>query len=210
MNTTDQIINIFNKSANSYQKKFMDVSLYHDTFDIFCNHITKENTDILEIACGPGNITKYLLSIQPDFKIFGIDLAPKMIALSKTNNPKAEFILMNCRDISSLKKKYDGIMCGFALPYLSKEESRKLIADTSGLLRSGGILYLSTMEENSYNKSGVRSSSAGEQMYMYYHKAGYLVNSLKENNFKVIDLQRIEYPDGDGAITTDLIIIAGK
>ena len=64
---------IFNKLAKMYQDKFMNVDLYSESFDLFCNAIQKENATILEIACGPGNITKYLLNKRPDFNILGID-----------------------------------------------------------------------------------------------------------------------------------------
>src|SRR6185295_3669822 len=99
MDKTKIAVNIFNKHASKYQDKFMDVNLYAGSFDFFCDAAKKQNAKILEIACGPGNITSYLLNKRPDFKILGIDLAPNMIALAKINNPKADFQLMDCRDI---------------------------------------------------------------------------------------------------------------
>jgi len=185
------------------------MDLYNDTFDLFCDNIIKENADILEIGCGPGNITKYLLKKRPGFKILGIDLSSNMIDLARINNPKAVFQLMDCRDISMIGKKYDAIMCGFCLPYLSRKESVKLISDAAGLLKSTGILYLSTMEDDN-SKSGFRRSGCGDQMYINYHQADYLTNALKENDFKIIDLERKDYTTGDGTKTTDLLIIAGK
>ena len=209
MDKTKMAIDIFDKRASEYQAKFMDVGLYHDTFDLFCTSITKENAEILELACGPGNITRYLLNKRPDFKILGIDLAPNMIELAKMNNPTASFQCMDCRDIRLLGKKYDAVMCGFCLPYLSKEESVQLISDVYNLLESNGLLYISTMEDD-YAKSGLESSSSGDQMFIHYHEADYLTQALLENGFKIIDVQRIEYPKQDGSKTTDLVIIAGK
>src|SRR4051812_15408408 len=97
---------VFDKSAKKYQDKFMDVSLYHDTFDAFCDLVTKKGAMVLEIACGPGNITKYLLEKRPDLKILGTDLSPNMLELARANNPLAEFVLMDCRNIGSLNQKY--------------------------------------------------------------------------------------------------------
>lgn len=209
MNKTKIAVDIFNKMANAYQDKFMDVNLYSDSFDLFCNSIVTRNAEILELACGPGNITKYLLNIRPDFKIFGTDLAPNMIELAKINNPTAEFQLMDCRDIDLIDKKYDAIMCGFCLPYLSKDESIKLIHDASNLLRPNAVLYLSTMEDD-YNKSGLKKGSAGDEIFMHYHQADYLTNTLLENRFEIINLNRQNYPTQDARKTTDLIIIARK
>lgn len=202
-------VEIFDKRANLYQDKFMDVSLYHHSFNLFCDAIPTLNAHILELACGPGNITNYLLEKRPRFQIFGTDLAPNMIALARINNPSANFQLMDCRNIDTIADKYDGIMCGFCLPYLSKEEAIKLINDAALLLHSGGILYISTMEDD-YSKSGFKTGSAGDQMYIHYHQAEYLVEALDKNNFTIIDLQRQDFPMQDGTKMTDLLIIARK
>jgi len=201
-------VDIFNKNANLYQDKFMDVNLYGNSFDLFCSTL-KKDAEILELACGPGNITKYLLDKRPDFKILGTDLAPKMVELAKINNPTAEFELMDCREIVKLEKKYDAIMCGFCLPYLSREEALQLIADASHILKPGGVIYISTMEDD-YAKSAFKKGSTGEEIFMHYHQADYLTQALKENKFMVIDLKRQDYPEKDGTKTTDLILIAEK
>jgi hypothetical protein len=77
------------------------------------------------------------------------------------------------------------------------------------LLKPNGVLYLSTMEDE-YSKSGIKTSSSGNQMYMYYHEAERLIRVLNENNFNIIDLQRKEYLATDGAKTIDLLLLAQK
>ncbi|HLA56478.1 MAG TPA: class I SAM-dependent methyltransferase [Flavobacterium sp.] len=200
---------VFDKCANLYQDKFMDVGLYHRSFDLFCDSIAKENADVLELACGPGNITKYLSKKRPDLKILGTDLAPNMIALAKKNNPTATFQLLDCREIGSIDKKYDAIMCGFCLPYLSKEEAVKLIRDAAQILNPGSVIYISTMEDD-YSKSGYKKGSTGDEIFMNFHQADYLSTALGENHFNIIDLQRQNYPEKDGTNTIDLIIIARR
>lgn len=207
MDRSKNAIALFDKLAKLYESKYMNVDLYREGLDLFCGQIPKKNPEILELACGPGNITKYLLQKRPDLKIFGTDLAPNMIALAKANNPEAEFGLMDCRNIKQLAKKYDGIMCGFALPYLSKEEAIQLIADTANLLHPKGILYLSTMSDD-YSKSGIEAASTGDKTFVYYHQADYLTKALEENCFKIILSKYQDYPLKKGI--TDLIIVAQK
>jgi ubiquinone/menaquinone biosynthesis C-methylase UbiE len=208
MDKTKIAVEIFDKRAKEYQEKFMDVSLYGESFALFCNALRKQDAEILELACGPGNITKFLLQKNPHLKIYGIDLSPQMIELAKVNNPSAEFEIMDCRNIGLLQKKFDAIMCGFCLPYLSKEEALSLIGDATRLLLPGGSIYISTMED-AYSTSGIRTSSYGDKMYMYFHEADYLCAALEKNKFRIIDLQRKIYSAPDGTTTTDLIIIAG-
>ena len=208
MDQTKIAVDIFNKLANGYQDKFMDVSLYHDSFDIFCDNIKKENASVLELACGPGNITKYLLEKRPDLKITGSDLAPNMIELAKINNPKAEFQLLDFRNIKSLNNKFNAIMCGFGLPYLSKEEAIQFIADSTKILNSDGVFYISTMEDDN-SKSKFQKGSSGDEIFINYHQADYLTKALQTNGFQIINLQRKKYLHNEQD-TTDLIIIATK
>lgn len=207
MDKTKLVKDVFDKHAAAYQDRFMDVSLYHDSLDVFCNAIQMQDAAVFELACGPGNITKYLLSKRPDLKIFGIDLSQNMIALARQNCPEAVFEVMDCRDISNLEKKYNGVVAGFYFPYLSREEVAKVIGDASALLTPSGVLYISTMEDD-YATSGWRTSSTGDKVYMYNHEEGYLTAALEKNGFKIIDLQRKEYPGRDGEKVVDLIITA--
>lgn len=208
MDQTKIAVDVFNKLANVYQDKFMDVSLYHDSFDVFCKNIVSENATVLELACGPGNITQYLLKKRPDLKILGTDLAPNMIALAKTNNPKANFDLLDIKEIKNLNTQFDAIMCGFGLPYLSKKEAIQLIADSSQMLNSRGIIYISTMEDDN-SRSGFQKGSSGDEIFMNYHQENYLTKALEDNGFTIIELQRKNYLHNQQD-TTDLILIATK
>lgn len=205
---TQKNVALFDKHAERYQEKYMDVSGYHDSLDQFCQSVSKASAHLLDIACGPGNICQYLLKKRPDFKILGIDLAPKMLDLAKANNPTATFQLMNGTEIASLSQKFAGIICGFGLPYFSKEEALQLIADTALLLNPEGVLYLSTMEGD-YNSSGYASSSSGDsQAYTYFHEANYLEEALQQNGFQEIKIQRQDFIHSNGTSYVDLIILA--
>ena len=187
----------------------MALDLYNDTYNTFCQLVEKENAAVFEIGCGPGNITRYLLTQRPDFKITAIDVAPAMVALARENNPEAAFAVMDCREISTLNREFDAIMCGFCMPYLSKEDCAKLLQDCAVLLNPGGIFYFSVIEGN-YQNSGYETSSSGLQMYVYYHQEDYLRESLQANDFELVDLIRKMYPQSDAATSTHLIFIVRK
>ncbi|MDQ3112188.1 MAG: methyltransferase domain-containing protein [Bacteroidota bacterium] len=209
MDDNNQTQQTYNALAQAYQQKFMHLDLYNDTYNTFIKLLPAPNATIFEIGCGPGNITKYLLTKRTDFKIHAIDFAPNMITLAKENNPTAEFSVMDCRDIDQLTAKSDGIMCGFCLPYLSKEGCAKLVKDCAALLNNGGIFYFSAIE-GEYSKSQYETSSDGKhKTFVYYHEENYLQEMLKENGFEVVDLIRKEYPKA-GEISTHIIFIAGK
>jgi predicted TPR repeat methyltransferase len=205
MDRTKQAVDVFNKLANLYTEKYMNVDLYADSLDIFCE-LAENNGSVLELACGPGNVTKYILSKRPDLKILGTDLAPSMLEIAREKNPNAVFTEMDCRKMSTLNKTCDAIICAFGLPYLSKGEAVQLIFDAKKHLDANGLFYLSFMEDN-HERSGVQKGSTGDEIYMNFHEEGYIVDALKTSGFLVIDLRRKTYAGPDAKPVTDLLIL---
>lgn len=199
----------WNKVASLYQEKFMELKLYNDTYDLICNVVIKNKATILEIGCGSGNITRYLLSKRPDFNIFGIDISPNMIELAKINNPKANFAVMDSRNISEIETKYDAIVCGFCLPYLSETDSQKLIFEANYLLNNSGFLYLSFVEGDP-NKSGFQAGSTGNRSYFYYHNLDQLKAQLLQNSFEDLKIFKVEYKKSEKEQDIHTIITAKK
>ncbi len=208
---TKLAVDIFNKNALLYQVKYMNIDKYHSSLDLFCSILPKTNAQILELACGPGNITKYILTRQPELDIIATDLSSEMIKLAEKNNPSVCVKLLDCRSILELDSKYDAIICGFGLPYVSKEDALKMIIDASISLNPGGLLYLSTMEDK-YIKSRHTSSSSNpnESLFMYFHEAEYLVDRMENEGFELVNISRVKYVDNKGENVTDLILIGKK
>ncbi|HEX6334007.1 MAG TPA: class I SAM-dependent methyltransferase [Flavisolibacter sp.] len=197
----------WNQVAQVYYEKFMDRDTYHDTYDLFCELVKQPRAKIFEIGCGPGNITKYLLSKRPDFQVTGIDVAENMVRLARKNNPTADFTVMDARNIGSITERFHGIVCGFCMPYLSKKDIEKLVTDCAQLLHMGGILYLSTMEGRE-ESSGYVTGSTGHQVYMYFHQEAFIRQCLEAGSFEVLYLLWKHDPLNDGI--PDMIFIAKK
>lgn len=206
-NIPEIVADIFDNGSHIYVEKYMNVNLYKNSLDALCAVINSSTASILDIGCGPGNIAKYLLDQHSEFTIKGIDISPKMIAIAKANNPNADFEVMDCRLINMLKESYNAIVCGFCLPYLSKEETKELIVNISNLLTPDGYLYLSTMED-AYENSTLKSASydVNKKLYIYYHESDYLIACLTENHFKIIYKEQFVNPENTSK--NDLILIA--
>ena len=209
MDKYEETFETWNKVASLYQDKFMDLDLYDETYDYICKAIAKEKAKILEIGCGPGNITKYLLSKRPDFDVFGIDIAPNMIELAKKNNPTAKFSIMDSRKIDEIQEKYDGIVCGFCLPYLSSIDAERIINDSYNLLNESGFLYVSFVEGDP-NKSDYQIGSSGDRVYFYFHNLETLKAQLTKRKFSELKTFRVTYKRTENDIEIHTIITAKK
>lgn len=208
MDRYKETFDTWNKIASLYQDKFMELDLYNDTYDFICNSIDKPNAKLLEIGCGPGNITKYLIAKRPDFDIFGIDIAPNMVELASQNNPTAHFAVMDSRQINNLDSTYDGIVCGFCLPYLSQTETNELIANSYDLLNDNGLLYLSFVEGDP-DKSDFKAGSGG-RVYFYYHKLDDITSQLNSFKFGEIKIFKVKYKISETEFDTHTILTAKK
>lgn len=208
MDPYEETHNTWNKVAALYEEKFMDLPIYNASYDAFCNALNNVNASILEIGCGPGNITKYLLSKQPNFSVTGIDAAPNMIALAEKNNPSAIFRLMDCRDIQQLNTKYDGIICGFCIPYLSEAAVAKLISDCGLLLQPQGILYLSFVAGAKTN-SGFQTGVNG-RVYFNYYTVENITELLLVNGFERPTLFNVNYKKSEGDFELHTIMLSNK
>ena len=210
MDNYSKTIETYNAVVSNYEEKFMEMDLYNDTYDLFCSMLGS-NSKVLDVGCGPGNITKYFLNIREDLVITGIDLAPNMIERAKLNIPNANFIVKDALKINELTDKFDAIVIGFCMPYLNKEDCSKLIKLSSEKLLSKGIIYISTMEDD-YTKSGFETTSFsdGKEVFVYYHQEDNIKNELMNNGFEILKIERKDYPEPDGTFLTDMIFIARK
>jgi 2-polyprenyl-3-methyl-5-hydroxy-6-metoxy-1,4-benzoquinol methylase len=199
----------WNKIASSYQDRFMNLDLYNKSYDFVCHSIRKKEARILEIGCGPGNITKYLLSKRPDFHIYGIDIAPNMIQLAKRNNRAATFKVMDARRVGEIQTTFDGIICGFCLPYLSKSDGKKLIADTSDLLTEGGLIYISFVEGDPI-QSGFQTGTTPDRVYFYYYTLDQLKTWLFDKGFEVIKIFKVVYKKSETEEDMHTLVVAKK
>lgn len=211
MENFDISVQRFDQFAAEYAQRFMDLNAYSGSIDHFCNLISTEKPKILELACGPGNVTRLLKLRFPESRITAIDLAPGMIEIARQQLPDVDFRVMDVRDILSIPEKFDAVMCSFCLPFLSKPDAAKLVANCAELLLSNGVLYISTMEGDESEAGFETTSFAGNaEVYFNYHRQNDLENAMMASGFEICHFKNQEYKEPDGSITLDLIFIGKK
>lgn len=199
----------WNKVANVYADTFMELQLYNQSYIKFYTALPSSRSRVLEVGCGPGNVAKYILNERPVLEWLGIDYAPNMIQLARKFNPTAHFKTMDGRCISDLKKTFDGIICGFFIPYVSTSEAKKFISDCHKLLNTSGILYLSFIDGDPAS-SKYLTSSQGDQVYFYYHRKSQLIQELQDIGFALLHTTPVTYTKNDSSPEIHTILIAQK
>jgi SAM-dependent methyltransferase len=200
---------VFHKHADLYRENFMDLTLYNDSYREFCVLLPQDRARVLDAACGPGNVSRYLMAQRPDLDLLGIDLAPRMVELAREAVPAAHFAVHDCRHLADLRMRFDGIICAFGLPYLSADEATTFIGAADGALDPGGVLYLSTMLGKSED-SGFQLCSTGDKVYLNYHAEEHITRLLEDRGFSLLNRTRMASPNAASKATTDLIVVARK
>lgn len=203
---TQKTIHAYDISAKTFQDKFMDLELYTDSFEHFFD-ILDQKSKILDLGCGPGNVSKYLLDKNPDLDISGIDLSEKMIELARKNVPGANFELCDIRKLDFKSKSFDAVVAAFCLPSLNNDEATALIQNISRIVKPGGIVYMSCMEGT---RSGFETTSFTDQnkIFINYYEESFLLDAFAKNGFEIEKKFRQDYPEADGSVTIDMIFIS--
>jgi ubiquinone/menaquinone biosynthesis C-methylase UbiE len=206
-----RVMDTFNLHATAYEEKFMDLGNYEPSLKIFSNLLPKGKCSLFEIGCGPGNITKFLFQRNEQLDILAIDIAESMVEIAKKNVRAANFKVMDCRDIKRIKLYFNAVVCGFCLPYLNADETKRLIEDMSRLLLPGGWLYLSALAgDYSQSRPYGDSRKLGDPVMTYFHEKDKLLLSLKASGFVLIMTELLPQKHQYEASQGDLIVIAKK
>lgn len=206
----DPTIAVFDKHAQAYQQKYMDQARYAGGLNRCCELLGDEFGSLLDLGCGPGNVSRYILDQKPRLQAEAIDLSPAMVSLASINLPEAQCRVEDVRTLKNRKGSYDLILVGFCIPYLNRYEVAELIAAACQHLNSNGVLYLSFMEGD-YDRSGFQLSSDGQdKAYIHYYPADEITTHLEANGFIIDTLLRTDFEKADGKKDVDVQIVAIK
>lgn len=122
-----------------------DLSRFLDVLDI------KEGDKILDIACGTGLISPFLLKMAK-IPVLGIDLSPKMIEIAQRKNKENPLLRFECLDFLDLKEGgFDWAVCFNAYPHFLDPEA--FAKKTAEILKPGGsFAILHNINRRSMNR----------------------------------------------------------
>lgn len=196
----------WNRWAERYEQRFMDVTLYQASYDRLLADL-EPTAEVLELGCGPGNFTRYLLRCKPGLKITALDVAPAMLERARVHCPGTTFLCADARQLDSLGGIFDGVVAGFCIPYLKTEDVQTLLSACQRKMRPGGCLYLSYVEGDP-QQAGIHSGSSGERVFFSFHRRAQLLDWLAERGFEVKAEFAIVDPDAKPAFAHHTVLIA--
>jgi ubiquinone/menaquinone biosynthesis C-methylase UbiE len=137
-------MNTFDKVSNQYADK----SLVQKNAGVkLIERLQISNTDsILDVACGPGNITNELKNMTKG-KVVGTDVSGGMIARARKSYPKIEFVEVSAEALN-YKNEFDVVFCNSALQWF--KEPQKALHAMAKSLKPGGKIGLACPGTNNW------------------------------------------------------------
>lgn len=201
-----ETIESYNAKANEFQRTIGKLQNYNHTYDFLIEKLSPGD-EVLDLACGPAQISKYISS-KIDVKITGVDLSDKMLEIAKKEIPHGQFYKESIINFSN-NKKYNLVIIGFGIPYLTTEQTQECISNAVKNMCNNSYFYMSFMHGNGCKLE--KTSFGGEYDFLiYYHNKNEIKEFISENSMEIIQEYELDYSEKDGTISKDIVFIARK
>jgi SAM-dependent methyltransferase len=131
----------YNRAAERLQEIFGVKKHGSDKLKLLDDFISRipQLGHVLDAGCGNGAYSRYL---SETFKVIGVDISEKQIALARQNAPNAQFI---CDDITKIKfpdEYFDGILAFYSIIHVPRDEHYELLKNFYRMLKEKGVVLL--------------------------------------------------------------------
>ncbi|MCB1686838.1 MAG: methyltransferase domain-containing protein [Halioglobus sp.] len=105
--------------------------------------IPDKSGTILDVACGKGATTAYLLRYYPPEAVTGINISDRQLEIARQNAPGVKFLNMSAMDMSFPEESFDNMICVEAIfHFVTRTEFLKSVLR---MLKPGGSIVFSDM-----------------------------------------------------------------
>ena len=186
---------MYDERVDEFKKQF-GTNVMKPDIDRFT--VLLKGNKVLDVGCGPGNQSKYL--VESGLDVTGIDISDKMIEEAKELVPEAKFFKMNLLEMDFEDESFDGIWMCACLLFVKPEDIKNAFGEFRRVLKKGGVMFISTKEgQGEYMKNNVPH---------YLYSTEDVEKFFTENGFEIVD-SKIE-KDFWGRETKWVAIIARK
>lgn len=180
--TTNELAATYDRIANDYAKDHK-----YDTWSLamverFVQLLPKR-ARVLDVGCGPGWEARRFS--RAGFRVTGIDISPKLIALAKRRVPRGRFIVGDIRSFPFPPNAFDGICAKALLLHFLRRDVPHVLVSFHRALTRGGLLLIAV-------KEGRGSEVVVDREYGYRYERpftyfGYreLVRMLEQSGFRI-------------------------
>ncbi len=162
---------------------------------------------VLDAGCGSGTKAKYL--IERGMRVYGIDIAEKLLEIAKKEAPAGEYEVLALEDAEKLTKEFDAIFAQASLLHIPKKDILATMRALSSKLKAGGLFYIAVKEIRE-GQPEEELKSDNDYGYTYERFFSYYSVPELENYFKQLGLEVVHSQVEKSGNTNWIQMIAKK
>jgi trans-aconitate methyltransferase len=136
-----EVRDAYSALADRYISLFGSVQQVHpDDLSLVRRQLGDLTGPVLDLGCGPGQLTGYLHSLGVD--VSGIDLVPEFLSHAQAAHPGIAFTLGSIDTLNAPDHTLSGILAWYSLIHLLPEDLDGALARLHGALAPGGALLV--------------------------------------------------------------------
>lgn len=141
--TTHELAATYDRIANDYTEDHKNDTWSLAMVERFVQLLPKR-ARVLDVGCGPG--WEALRFARAGFRVTGIDISPKLIALAQRNVPRGRFAVGDMRSLPFAAGAFDGMCAKASLLHLQRREVPSVLTSFHRALKRGGLLIVAVKE----------------------------------------------------------------
>lgn len=206
MNNKNLIQETYNQIADIYTDRYFDISSDTDLVDRFLKQLSPQ-AKILDIGCGPGNFTQYLVS--KGFEVEGIDIAEEMLRIARSHLPQIQFTQGDLSALPYPDESFDAVFSAYSLIHVAQADIAKTIIGIQRILTSKGLVFVLAQKGNS-DHFIAEPLMPERQNFVNFFSLDNLVQDFQTNGFSIKEHIEIPITDPDNLTDSVLFLIAQK
>lgn len=132
--------------AENYEKHLSPVLFIPTAVDI-ASRLPANAVNILELACGTGQVTRLLKEKFPNAKITATDINPDMLSMAKNvvgEGGNVEWKVMDAQELDFPDNTFDAVICQFGIMFFP--DKQKAVNEAYRVLKPGGKYIFNTWD----------------------------------------------------------------
>jgi SAM-dependent methyltransferase len=162
---------------------------------------------VLDAGCGAGVPVARILSVR--FRVVGVDISARQVALARENVPNAEFIHADLVTLGLPDASFDAIVSYYAIIHVPRHEHTALLANFHRMLSPGGLLLVSMGAGDNPDDTEENWLDGGAPMYWSHYGREDNLRMIADAGFAII-WERLVTEDEEFGGGTHLFVLAQR
>jgi SAM-dependent methyltransferase len=136
----ERLVASYDLVAKQYAERFFNElegkAIDRDLLDRFATTVRRRGK-VCDVGCGPGHVARFLHARGVD--VFGVDIAPEMIAVARHLNPSIPFALGDLLALDLPDSFLAGLVAFYSVIHLPRSPVPRALAEMRRVLQPGGV-----------------------------------------------------------------------